>query len=452
MTAAQAVRQTPPPSALSTLLELEAAARNAQTVKELQFLMANETRRLLNYRQAFVVRKSLHDRQACVEAASSVTLVERRAPLIRTVEQVAAGLDASQEARTPVRIGQTDCPAHLRQEWKDLSASHVLWCPLVPPNGTSLGGLWLAHDTAWQDHDVTVAQRLAEAYAHAWAALERSSRPGRSTPFPRRWVSWIMGLVAAALCLPVRLSTLAPVEVIAKDPVIVSAPMDGVIGDILVLPNRLVTEGQTVFRYEDTNLRNQYEVAEKQLAVALAEHRKAAQGAFTDPDSKAKVRPLEEEARLREAERDYARELLQQVDVKALQAGLLIYSDKSDWIGRPVKVGERIMEIADPSRIEFRINLPVSDAMLLREGAEVQVFLDARPLHPVTATLAHASYHAETMPGDLLAYRLTAQLARPVEDLRIGWRGTAKVYGDRSTLFMLLFRRPLSAARQFFGL
>ena len=453
MTLAQAIRQpSPNPQTLSTLLELEGAARKAHTVKELQFLIANETRRLLNYRQAFVVRQSPHNHHASVEAASGVSLVERRAPLIRWVEQVIAGDGPAQDARKPVRLDETQGQDSLRKEWKRLSPPQVLWCPLCPPHGSPLGGLWLARDQPWLDADMTIAQRLAEAYAHAWAALERTAARSHTKWRLGRWLPWGLAALAAALCLPVRLSALAPVEVIAKDPVVVSAPMDGVIGDILALPNRTVTEGQTLFRYDDTNFRNQYEVAEKQLAVALAEHRKASQASFKDPESKGKVPLLEEEARLREAERDYARELLSQVDVNAAQPGLLLYSDKSDWIGRPVKVGERIMEIADPSRLEFRITLPVGDAMMLREGAEVQVFLDARPLQPVPATLINASYHAEVVPGDLLAYRLTAQLARPVEELRIGWRGTAKVYGERSTVFLLLFRRPLSAARQYIGL
>ncbi len=252
--------------------------------------------------------------------------------------------------------------------------------------------------------------------------------------------------------LPVRLSTLAPAKVVAQDPVVVSAPMDGVVADILVSPNATVAEGQPILVYEDTNLRNQYEVAEMKLAVALAEYHKASQGAFLDAQSKAQVPLLKAEAELRETERDYAKELLDRVEVKAPRFGVLLYADKSDWIGRPVEVGQRIMEIADPTRIEVRIDLPVNDAIVLREGTDVRVFLDANPLETLPAKLTHASYHAEVLPGDRLAYRLTAQLTTSNPGVRIGWQGTAKIYGEDVSLFFLLFRRPISWIRQFLGL
>jgi len=158
------------------------------------------------------------------------------------------------------------------------------------------------------------------------------------------------------------------------------------------------------------------------------------------------------EAELRETERDYARELLGQVEVKAPQDGLLLYTDRADWIGRPVVVGERIMEIANPLQVEVRIDLPVSDAIVLAEGAPVKVFLNANPLDSLGATVSHASYHAEVLPGDLLAYRVKADLNGSADEVRIGWQGTAKIYGEDVSLFFLLFRRPISAARQFLGL
>ena len=36
-------------------------------------------------------------------------------------------------------------------------------------------------------------------------------------------------------------------------------------------------------------------------------------------------------------------------------------------------------------------------------------------------------------------------------EVRIGWHGTAKIYGEDVPLFFYLFRRPLSAIRQFVG-
>lgn len=442
-----------PFAALSTLLQLEGMARDAQSISELQFLIANETRRLIVYRQAYVFRSRRNQRLPYqVEAASSVSVVERDAPLIRWLERVVGTLKSVREATEPICVSETDCPDDLKDEWKEFSFSYALWCPLRLSDKSCVGGLWLVKEGPWLDDELTLVKRLCETYAHAWNALRRQGSVGfrERIPRPLLWAA-LLGIFAA-LFLPVRLSTLAPAEVIAKDPAVVSAPMDGVIADILVPPNTFVHEGQTLLMYEDTNLRNQYEVGEKNLAVALAQYHKAARAAFSDPESKAQVPLLKAEAELRETERDYTRELLEQVEVKAPQAGLLLYSDKADWIGRPVVVGERIMEIADPARVEVRIDLPVSDAIVLREGAPVKVFLNASPLNSLPAEVSHASYHAEVLPGDVLAYRVKARLESSATDVRIGWQGTAKIYGEDVSLFFLLFRRPISAFRQFMGL
>ncbi len=439
---------------LSTLIQLEGNARDAQSVKELQFLAVNETRRLIPYRQAFLLKAGPSEKVPCrVEAASSVSLIDRNAPLIRWLERAVHAVRNKNATDSPLRISEADCPEELRADWKEFSLPYVLWCPLHLSDKTFLGGIWLARETGWEDGELPLAQRLADTYAHAWKALVGKKRVTRWVAVPQAlaWTALVVGV--AAMFLPVRFSTLAPVKVIAKDPAIVSAPLDGVIADIAVPPNTLVSEGQSIFSYEDTNLRNQYEVAEKNLTVALAEYHQPSQSACFDAPSKGQESLLKAEAELRKAERDYAKELLDQVEVKAAASGLLLYTDKSDWIGRPVVVGERIMEIADPERVELRIDLPVDDAIVLREGADVRVFLDARPLHALAGTLTHASYHAEALPGDVLAYRVTAQLLDgPHQDIRIGWQGTAKIYGDNVTLFFLLFRRPISATRQFLGL
>ena len=133
---------------------------------------------------------------------------------------------------------------------------------------------------------------------------------------------------------------------------------------------------------------------------------------------------------------------------------MLIYSDKSDWIGKPIQVGERIMEIADPSMIQLKVNLPIDDAIVLQTGAELEVFLDSDPLNPIKAIVSSASYTVETSNQDTLSYRLYARFNenQKQDKLRIGLQGTAKVYGDRVSLFFYLFRRPISTLRQFLGI
>ncbi len=444
---------TPVPTALTVFLQLEALARGAHSLRELQFLIANETRRLLAFRQAFVFTAGPRPQSSYqVTTASSVATVEAHAPAIQWIEQMARVARERDSTPGPIVLTEADCPNDLRSGWNEFMLPYVLWCPLRLGEQPPVGALWLTRDTMWTDHERTLVHRLAEAYAHAWHALAHASS-GPRRPWLRRAATWtaVVG-TAMALTVPVRFSTLAPARLVAKDPAVVTAPIDGVIAKIVVPPNTQVQAGQPIVLFEDTTLRNQYEVAEKNLSVALAEYRQASQGAFGDPQHKAKLPLLKAEAELREVERDYAFELLQQVQVTAPQSGLLLYGEESDWIGKPVVVGERLMDIADPSKIEVRIDLPVNDAMVLKDGRPVQLFLDVDPLNTYRATLSHASYHAEVLPGNVLAYKVTAELEPGAPDMRIGWQGTAKIYGDDVPLVYLLLRRPITAVRQYFGI
>jgi hypothetical protein len=437
---------------LAALTHLEGQIRAAKTLQELQFLSVNETRRLIPYDQAFLLGSSGHATDAYrVLNASSIAVVDRDASMIVWLEQAVQTLRrAGNAGEQPMVVTEELLPDSLRSGWREFVKGHVFWCPLQHPDETVLGAWWFERDFAWQENDVAIVHRLAGSYAYAWKALSKKEQGWSRKIKKPAW--WLLPIVAlGALCLPIRISAVAPVKVMAKDPVVVSAPMDGVIADVLVSPNQTVQPGAPLFRYEDTNLRNQFRVAEKQLAVAQAEHSQAVQAGFSDPHRKADAPLKEVEVDLRRTELEYAKEMLAQVEVRASKHGLLLYSDKSDWIGRPVTVGERIMEIADPKQIELRIDLPVADAIVLNDGAEAVVFLNALPLESFAATVSHTSYHAEVLPGDILAYRVTARLAQPDPRVRIGWQGTAKVYGEQGPLAYLLLRRPLTAIRQWVG-
>lgn len=451
-TAEPTAQQLPTLIHLAALTHLEGQIRAAKTLQELQFLSVNETRRLIPYDQAFLLSPwGPTNGDYRVLNASSVAVVDRDAPMMVWLEQAGQALArASGTAEQPTVVTEDLLPGSLRKGWREFVKGHVFWCPLQHPDETVLGAWWFERDFAWQENDVAIVHRLAGSYAYAWKALSKKERSwSKKIKKPSWWL--IPAVLITALCFPIRISTMAPVKVIPKDPIVVSAPIDGVIADIFVHPNQMVQAGAILFKYEDTNLRNQFLVAEKQLTIAHAEHSQAIQAGFGDPERKAEVPLKDAEVDLRQTELNYAKEMLDQVEVVAPKAGLLLYSDRSDWIGRPVTVGERIMELADPKQIELRIDLPVADAIVLNEGAEALVFLNALALESFSATVVHASYNAEVLPGDVLAYRVTAQLVKPDPRIRIGWQGTAKVYGERGPLAYLLLRRPLTALRQWVG-
>ncbi|WP_297325738.1 HlyD family efflux transporter periplasmic adaptor subunit [Nitrosomonas sp.] len=435
----------------SALLQLESDARSSADLLSLHYLIVNETRRLLHYRHAFLF-KTVGQRNSHFQEirASGVTLVDRSIPKIHWMERVINDLKEKNMGDQPVRVSAEQLPEALQQDWRNMSLTYPVWTPLKLPDGFLIGALWLERETAWSENELLLIKRLADTYAHAWGYFDKHRR-FKSWLLSRN-TTWALGMLFVLLLfLPVQNTTLGPVKVIAKDPLMISAPMDGVITSILVEPNQMVTQGQTLFSYEDTNYRNEYTVAEQSLAVAQAELKRAAQGAFQSSKDNAETALLKAKMDLAVIKRNYAKEMLDRVNVIAEKDGLLLFNDKSELIGRPVTTGERLMEIAETGKLMLRIDLPVENNIDFQPGAPVKIYLDVDPLHSIAAKVTYTSFRAEIAPGDILVYRVEAELTEAAENLRIGWQGTAKIYGDSVSLFFYLFRRPLSAIRQYLG-
>jgi multidrug resistance efflux pump len=247
------------------------------------------------------------------------------------------------------------------------------------------------------------------------------------------------------------MSALAPAEVAAARPMLVTAPMDGVVADVLLPPGAWVDKDTPVLRLVDTRLRGDFEVASRNVAVAEARYFKTVQAATASHKDMEELATFKAELDVAKAERAYAAELLSRTEIRASSPGLLIYSSRQDLVGKPVATGERLMEIGDPAMTEIRIDLPVSDAIALAPGGHVSLFLDGDPLTPVRGTIERTGYRPVLSAEHQLVYRVAASFDGG-RTHRIGLRGVARVSGEKVALWFYLFRRPIAAVRQWFGL
>ncbi|GJD94847.1 efflux RND transporter periplasmic adaptor subunit [Methylobacterium iners] len=439
-------------AALRQLLRIEAELRRAENREQLELALVNEGRKLLRARQVLAVR--LPERGTAkpqVERISGLAAVEKNAPLVQWLQAVLRE-----------RLGRPDAAdlftlnlranAQASSEADGYPFPHALWAPLKDRDGRLIAGLLFTRETPWGEDETALAARLAETGAHALLAV--SAAPRRRLGGRRR-----KGLIAglclaglAALAIPVPMTVLAPAEIVAERPFVLAAPLDGVIEVIVPAPNSPVAVGDVVIRYVDTALRNGFQVAERDVAVAETRLRQNMQGAFFDEKARREVGQARAELALKVAERDYAQALFSRTQVRAERAGVAVYGDRKEWFGKPVTTGQRILEIADPRRVEVRIDLPVSDAVALQRGTAVRIFPDADPLRPIAAEVTVATPLAKLTEAGVLAYRLTAKLTAADAPPRLGMRGTAQLFGETVPLGLYLFRKPLSWSRQKLGL
>lgn len=439
-------------AALLALLKLESEAREVQSEAELVFLIANEMRKLTRARQVFVLRDK-SGLGLTVQGVSSLDSVERNSPLIRWIERMVKqlkkldGVDRQREFSLPAYCEPSD------EETRTYPFRDFVWLPFKLKDGTVFGGVLLAREQHWREGDLVVAKRLAATFSHAWAAISGNRRL-RSKGKTRLLLSVAaLACITIAMTIPVPISALAPAEIVSARPFVVTAPIDGVIDKVFVDPNTKVRQGQPIVKFVDISLRNKLAVAERETIVANAQLRRYTQSAFDDPEAKRELRAAMSKLELKKAEAKFARDLLSKTVIKAKYPGFVIFNDKSEWVGRPVAVGERIMEIANSNEVRVKVNLPVDDAIVVSPNAHVKVFLDSDPLNPVSATVVRAAHEARKTSGDVLAYEIIARITGDVKHLpRLGVRGTAQIYGENAPVFFYLFRRPLSALRQKLGL
>lgn len=437
---------------LQGLITLQADVRKATTLRELTYIIANDTRNTIQARQIFVIRRR-HAKRMEMLAISSLAQVERNAPLVRAFEKLAVRFANRADLRAPQSMSLCNDPSAGGSEFRSYPFSELLWLPLSSEHSPGFSGMLLAREVPWSDKDIAIGEHLAEIYAYAWTKIA-GPRTLKASRLPR-WLVYgsAVALLALAGLIPVPLTTLAPARIDGRDAVVVTAPIDGIIDQVLAQPNAAVSQGQPLVRYVDVTLRNEVEIAARKVDVASARERQLAHGAFADASAKHQLAIAQSELKLAKAELAYNRELLSKAVLHAETAGVAVYEDPDEWNGRPVKTGLRIMRIADPGRMELRMELPIADAIVAKPGSRVRFFRDSSPLEPIEATLKRTSYEATRTTRDVLAYTLVAELDanEPLEDLRIGLRGVAQVYGEDVPLFFFLFRKPIAALRQYIG-
>lgn len=443
----------------SVLLQLARRARKAENPAVLGFVAVNESRQLLDFRQSALW---LHDKG--VVAVSGLPDVEPDAPYIQWLAQLGQALalyrDSEPASPSPAIVLDAhalpeNLPATVGADWDDWWPAQAFALPLVDGAGKSLGFWFLARTEAWSESEIAIAQELAEIYAHAW----RTFLPG--TTWRERLRKWrgngrrqtkIAVAIALVLLFPVHLSVMAPAEVVPKDAFAVRAPLEGAVDSLHVRPYQLVKENDPLFDLDTTGLRTRLSMARKAYEAAAEEYRQSAQLAVND-DEKGRLDISQRKGRMEEkaAELAYSEQLLDRVQVKAPRSGIAVYADASDWIGKAVTIGERIMLIADPSRVEVVIRLAAADAIAFDTEIPITVYLSNAKQFSHTAHIRYVAYKAEAMPDGVVAYKIKADFAAADDLPRLGLTGTARLYGARVPFIYYLLRRPIAAVRQKVG-
>ncbi|MCK9175849.1 MAG: HlyD family efflux transporter periplasmic adaptor subunit [Desulforhopalus sp.] len=431
---------------LNILVQISRRVREAATPQEIGFIAVNESKQLLVYRQA-----ALWIRGKGVVNVSGIPDPDRTSPFVLWLNQCCKkwqGLDGNC-FKSP-----KDLPDVLSHAWIEWAPLHAAVIPLKIGDGQQFGLLIFFREEPWHENEQALISELSSIYAHGFALHYRQSSLWmrvKKTVLSTSIKTLLIVLLIAALFYPVRMSVQAPAEVVPKDPFVVRSPLDTVIDKFHVKPNQHVEKGQLLFEFDRIGLAAKHDMAAKSYQVASEEYRQISTIALVDDKSRADIATRRGKMEEQAMELDYSLELLEKTEVRAPRPGIVVFAEQSDWIGKNVSVGERVLTIANPEQVEMLIRLPVADAIGFVLNNTVKLYLSSSPQTPLDGTLRYVSYTPEITALGITAYRLKADFTDTLHLPRIGMTGTARIYGKQVSLGYYLFRRPLTALRQRLG-
>jgi hypothetical protein len=243
----------------------------------------------------------------------------------------------------------------------------------------------------------------------------------------------------------------APCEVVPKDPILITAPLDGIVEEVKVQPGIEAKKGTILFEYDKRVPLQDLKVAQKEVEIGEKELNRATALGLTDPKSLAELAILRLRLEKKKIDLQLAEYQASRLTVYAPEEGVIMLDDPEKWRGKPVKVGEKVMIVSDPNLTKVRIWIPESDNIILDPAIPIKVFLNINPEISREAKLIYIANYATISEKEIPSFMAEAEWIKPQKDIKLGLKGTAILYGTDVSLFYYLIRKPWARVRSFFG-
>ena len=269
---------------------------------------------------------------------------------------------------------------------------------------------------------------------------------------------WTLGLALVAALgglttlIEVPQTLLVPVEIVSSDVFHVKAPIDGVVGEILVTPGQTVSETENLITLESEQIEAQLQIATAELERLQVQYEQEAMLSLTSEAARARAADVGGLLREKQEQIVFLDAQLARHTIRAGQGGMVVLPDAEALRGRPVATGETLVQIANPDALEAELWIPLSTALPVAPGDPVAVFLATRPLGTYPATITYSTTQAQLREDGTMGYRVRARMTDPTSGELLGQQGVARINLGETTLMMRIIRQPLVWLRQATGI
>lgn len=461
MTPTDPSQQTPPTDnippitkLLISINRLAVKAFQAKNQESLKFIILNDTVQVIRYDRAILWGLSgSKPKLLGVSGQSSVKddteVAETMTALVRSLKEP----DKTQQLSSEVFTKNIK----LWEEFKNTNQSAVLWFPIAVDGKLTLG-LWMERWQSPKGYEVEPQildlydQFLLPIYSSAWEKFQRrfSYRNFKISRLGFYLGLLTIGFLLFTIHLPIRI--VAPCEVVPKDPFLMTAPLEGIIAEVNVKPGQIVRKGDLLYVYDTRQPLQDLKVAQKQVQIMEAEVNRASTMGLSDQRSLTELATLylkldKEKVRLELAE--YHESLLN--GISPLN-GIVMLDNPDEWRGKPVKVGEKIMKISEIGKTKIEISIAESDNIVLDMGQPIKIYLNIHPEVSYEAKLTYIANESTISDQQIPSFIADADWIKPPENVKLGLKGTAILYGENVSLFYFLLRKPIAYFRHLIGI
>lgn len=428
-------------------------AFSVESKEAFQFIMLNDTIHVIKYDRA--VLWSFDDRGlAKLQGISGQSTFNKNAPQIKKWEKLVSQLHALDEACELKEEHFSDHTA-----WREFlgSSSKILWLPIIKKSKVGWG-LWLelgpdfADKTIHKDFLALLQSTLITGYAAVYSRFG-TAWEHVSIGLKKKWVrNTVLALLLILLIVRIPIRIAAPCEVVAQDPFIVTAPLEGIIKEILVKPGQQVKPDQILAEYDKRVALQNLKAAKKQVQVSQSLVDRSETLGLSDANALSELSVLTLKLQKDKISLDLAEYQTSLLDIKAPIAGTVIMDEPEEWRGKPVRIGEKIMILGTPEKSKVRLWIPESDNIPLDFNRAIKVILNVKPEYTYYAKLTYIANESILHDNYIPSFSADAEWEKPLpEDLKLGLKGTAILYGERVSLAYFLFRKPWLTLRNILG-
>jgi multidrug resistance efflux pump len=457
-------------------LELARRAVEARSLDELNFLLTNDIRVLLEFDRSFLITHM--GGTSRMAAAGNQPIVEKKSRFHQELNLLASNLSG---LKKPLFLSNRNDIGDISDEnltpalkeslisYVEFSACTAIFCVPLNYDQEILGHLifeFLGSKLPDQSRILTtlsLAPFLASALAHRWvihqypATAKITQVPSwRNKPIVRNILPHLNILAMAAVILifflfllPFPYTVGGEAEIVPQDRHMAFCKVDGLIDQVKTAEGSLVKQGQAIATLDPTEIDYKIRAAQRQVELLTLEMLILKKSAGQDVAKLAESRLVELKRKSAQEELQFLKWQRQFLEIKAPASGIIVTKHVETFVGKKFKAGEAFAEIAVPTELLAEIHVPEDRVAFVNVGQEADLYLSSDPFKGYPLTVKEIAPKAEAVPRLGNIYRVRALFSGSAPEVKMGMKAVGKINTGATSLWSMITQRLRTRWNQF---